>query len=230
MESKEKNSAVLLDLGGVLFENNPNISKSTKLIQNCIRGNDIEQTAKDFGIERVLDEIKITPEFLAISDEKKNKYLGGCLLNYIRNSKIVSDQDFLNARIDMVRLRDERILNAIRETYPNINIAIATADAPIGHQVISYYLPEIAPYLQVITSDSDIDSSKTCRLFYDNTNYRLSSNGIYVPTDNMVLVDDDKKNLGGIIDAGGTGVLYNSNDNKDLKETILDGIEGNLRR
>ncbi len=232
MSEKEKNSAILLDLGGVLFENNPNISPNTKLIQNLIRGNNIAETSKSLGIERVLEEIKRTPEYMAISDDKKDQYVGSFLLNYVRNKKIISDKDFLDARIDMVRVRDEKILNAIKETYPNINIAIATADAPIGHQVISHYFPEIAPHLQIITSDPDIDSAKTCRLFYDNaSNYRLTQNGLYVPTNNMVLVDDDKKNIAGAIEAGSTGVLFNPKDeNANLQDTVLSGIESNLRR
>jgi len=228
---KTDNRAVLLDLGGVLFENNPNLSRNTKLIQNLIKGRDLEATAKALMIERALEAAQLTPEFSTISEDKRNSYLGGVLLNYVRSKGIINDQDFLKARIEMVQLRDEKVLDEIAKTFPDINITVATADAPIGHKVIEYYLPEIAPHLQFITSDPDIGGPKTTRIFYDHAAVRLEKNGILVPTSNMILVDDDKRNLEGAISAGGTGVLFNPNDPKqDLQETILNGIEHNLRR
>lgn len=231
MSKKEKDSAVLLDLGGVLFENNPNIKQTTRLIQNLIRGKNIEATAKALGVEKVMEGIKQTPEFVAINEDKKNQYMGSILLNYVRSKQIISDQDFLDARIDMVRVRDEQILNAIRKTFPLINVAVATDDVQIVRQVIGYYYPEIAPHLQIITSDPDIQASKTCRLFYDKASYRLNQNGILVPTENMILVDDGMKNIAGITEAGGTGVYFDPNaENANLQDTVLTGIENGLRR
>ena len=140
--------------------------------------------------------------------------------------KTINRTDLINARIEAVRLRDEQIINVIREQFPYINIAIATKDVPIVHEVIKHYLPEITEKLQIVSSDVDIKADKTNPDFYYNASSRL-----YIPTNNMALVDDQKVNIDGIELAGGIGAKFDPNDeNQSLGNTVLETIEQSMKR
>jgi len=212
--------ATLMDLGGVLFENNPNPKEVYAKIMNLYGGKDIENMAKYFNLEEELEIIKKS-EYYQSRPAKIAPYVAGeLLLDKLLESGEIDKETLIKARIDAVRKREDNIISSLIESYPTMDFAIATQDGQIIHEVVNHYFPELEEKYQIVATDSDINAHKATPEFYYNAEKRLS-----VPTSKMLLIDDSKKDIESIEAAGGIGALYNSNENESLEDFVRESIE-----
>lgn len=226
IEKKSANSAILLDLGGVLFEKNPNPEKVYENIMNLYGGKNIDEMAVYFNLQDELETIKRTEEYQKRAPKAAAYLAGELLIDKLLEKREIDKTALINARIDAVRKRDDKILESIRKNFPYINIGIATQDGQSIHDVINYYFPEVEEKFQVVSTDVDINASKTAPEYYYNASKRL-----YIPTQNMALVDDSKDNNKAMEEAGGIGGLFDPNDpNQNLENTVIQTIEQSMRR
>lgn len=226
IKKREENSAILLDLGGVLFEKNPNPEKVYENIMNLYGGNNIDEMAVYFNLQDELERIKEMEEYKKRAPKAAAYLAGDLLIDKLLEKGEIDKTALINARIDAVRRRDDKIIEEIKANFPNINISIATQDGQSIHDVISYYFPEVEEKFQIVSTDVDINASKTTPNYYYNASKRL-----YIPTENMALVDDSKDNTKAMEEAGGIGGLFNPNDpSQNLANTINETIEKSMRR
>lgn len=225
-QEKKKLIAILLDCGGVLFENNPNPKEVYKNLMNLYGGKEIEEMAVYFHLEDALEEIKNTESYKSKPPKVAPYVAGELMLDKLLKDGEIDTKTLLNARIDAVRKREDGIINMIIENYPSIQPVIATQDGQSIHAVLDHYFPELEGKYQVVTTDPDIDALKTSPNFYYNATKRL-----YIPTSNMALIDDAKGNIDAIETAGGFGTLFDPNDSStSLENTVRETIEKGRRR
>lgn len=211
----------LLDCGGVLFKDNPNPQEVYSNVMKLYSGKDIELMSKYFNLEDELEQIKNSESYKSKPSNIAPYVAGELLIDTLLKRGEIDKETLINARIDAVRKREDKIISALIENYPSIEFAIATQDGQMIHQVLDHYFPELERKYQVVTTDLDINAQKTSPNFYYNTEKRL-----HIPTSKMILVDDSKKNIQGIETAGGFGTLFNPNDsNQSLEEVVEDTIE-----
>lgn len=216
----------LMDCGGVLFKNNPNPKEVYANIMKLYGGKDIEIVAKYFNLEDEFERIKKTELYQSKSPQVAPFLAGELLLDKLLQDGEIDKETLVNARIDAVRKREDKIISSLIESYPTIDFAIATQDGQIAHEVLDHYFPELERKYQIVTTDQDINALKTSPNFYYNAEKRL-----YTPTSKMILIDDSKANIKGIEASGGIGSLFDPNDaSQNLEEVVKDTIEKSRRR
>lgn len=221
MKDKDVELLTLLDCGGVLFKKNPNPEEVYANIMKLYGGKDIEEMAVYFNLEDELVQIKSSEVYKSKPTRVAPYFLGEVLLDKLLEKGELDKQTLINARIDAVRKREDKIISSLIEEYPSIQFGIATQDGQLIHEVLNHYFPELEEKYQVVTTDPDINALKTTREFYYNAEKRL-----HIPTSNMILVDDSKTDLQGVESAGGYGQLFNPNDeSQTLEDTVKDAIE-----
>lgn len=216
----------LLDCGGTLFINNPNPKEVYANIMKLYGGKDIDLMAKYFNLEDELEQIR-NSELYKSKPSKVAPYVAGeLMIDVLLERGEINKETLINARIDAVRKREDKLISSLIGEYPSINFAIATQDGQMIHKVLDHYFPELEKKYQVVTTDSDINALKTSPEFYYNAEKRL-----HIPTSNMALVDDAKSNIQGIENAGGLGTLFDPNDqHQTLEDTVKETIEQMKRR
>lgn len=226
MNKADVNLLTLLDCGGVLFKNNPNPKEVYANIMKLYGGKDIELMAKYFSLEDDLEQIKTSELYKSKPTNIKPYLAGELLIDILLKRDEIDKETLINARIDAVRKREDKIISSLIESYPSINFAIATQDGQMVHEVLDHYFPELERKYQIVTTDNDINAMKTSPDFYYNAEKRL-----HIPSSNMALIDDSKANIQGVESAGGLGTLFNPNDpNQSLKEVVEYTIEQAKRR
>lgn len=221
MKDKDVELLTLLDCGGVLFKKNPNPEEVYANIMKLYGGKDIEEMAVYFNLEDELVQIKSSEVYKSKPPRVAPYFLGEVLLDKLLEKGELDKQTLINARIDAVRKREDKIISSLIEEYPSIQFGIATQDGQLIHEVLNHYFPELEEKYQVVTTDPDINALKTTREFYYNAEKRL-----HIPTSNMILVDDSKTDIQGVESAGGYGQLFNPNDeSQTLEDTVKDAIE-----
>lgn len=221
IKDKDVELLTLLDCGGVLFKKNPNPEEVYANIMKLYGGKDIEEMAVYFNLEDELVQIKSSEVYKSKPPRVAPYFLGEVLLDKLLEKGELDKQTLINARINAVRKREDKIISSLIEEYPSIQFGIATQDGQLIHEVLNHYFPELEEKYQVVTTDPDINALKTTREFYYNAEKRL-----HIPTSNMILVDDSKTDLQGVESAGGYGQLFNPNDeSQTLEDTVKDAIE-----